>query len=147
MLMALAKADMYRASDLHILDIRYMQSQSTVAALSKMRRSEPPREVEYSQFEDNPKLYPVKFLLTYVDKTKDICAEKEYKLFLALKKPHMSVSTGAISRWLKEMLWMAGINNFTAHSTKSSFNFNCQVERSFSKRYLESQKSVSGIYL
>ena len=45
MLMALANAD--RASDLHILDIRYMQSQSdkvqfTVAALLKMRRSGPP---------------------------------------------------------------------------------------------------------
>ena len=56
-----------------------MQSQSTVAALSKRRRSGPPQEVEYSQFEDNPKLCPVKFLLTYVDKTKDIiCAEKEF---------------------------------------------------------------------
>ena len=64
MLMALANAD--RASDLHILDIRYMQSQSdkvkfTIAALSKTRRSGPPREVEYSQFEDNLKLCPVKF--------------------------------------------------------------------------------------
>ena len=83
MLMALANAN--RASDLHILDIRYMQSQSdrvkfTVAALSKTRRSGPPREVEYSQFEDNPKLCPVKFLLTYVDKTKDKHAEKECKL-------------------------------------------------------------------
>ena len=71
-----------------------MQSQSdkvkfTVAALSKTRRSGPPREVEYSQFEDNPKLCPVKFLLTYVEKTKDKRAEKEYKLFLALKKPHV----------------------------------------------------------
>ena len=80
MLMAFANAD--RASDLHILDVRYMQSQSnkvkfTVAALSKTRRSGPPRELEYSRFEDNPKLCPVKFLLAYVDKTKDKRAEKE----------------------------------------------------------------------
>ena len=123
MLMALANAD--RASDLHILDIRYMQFQSgrvkfTVAAQSKTRRSGPPQEVEYLQFEDNPKLCPVKFLLTCVEETKDKCVEKEYNFFLALKKPHMSVSTGTISRWLKEMLRMAGINYFTAHSTRAT---------------------------
>ena len=99
--MALANVD--RASDLHILDISYMQSQSdkvkfTVAVLSKTRRSGPPPQVEYFQLEDNPKLSPVKFLLAYVDKTKDERAEKQYKLFLALKKPHMSVSTVTISR-------------------------------------------------
>ena len=32
----------------------------------------------------------------------------------------MSVSTSTISRWLKEMLRMAGINNFTAHSTRAA---------------------------
>lgn len=47
--------------------------------------------------------------------------EREYKLFLALKKPHLSVSTGTISRWLKDMLRMAGISNkFTAHSTRAA---------------------------
>ena len=76
----------------------------TVAGLSKTRRSGPPREVEYSRFVDNPKLCPVNTLLAYVDKTKDKRTAKEFKLFLALKKPHMSVSTGTISRWLKEML-------------------------------------------
>ena len=79
MLMAPANAD--RASDLHLLDIRYMQSQPdkvkfTVAGLSKTRRSGPPREVEYSSFAENPKLCPVKALLVYVDKTKDKRTEK-----------------------------------------------------------------------
>lgn len=80
MLMALANAD--RASDLHLLDIRYMHLQPdrvkfVVAALSKTRRSGPPREVVYSTFTDEPKLCPVKALLTYVEKTKDICVMKE----------------------------------------------------------------------
>ena len=124
MLMALANAD--RASDLHLLDIRYMQQQGdtvkfVVAGLSKTRRSGPPRQVEYASFVDKPKLCPVKALHAYIDQTKDKRAEKEYKLFLALKKPHLSVSTGTISRWLKEMLRMAGINNkFTAHSTRAA---------------------------
>ena len=70
---------------------------------------------------DRPKLCPVKALRVYVDQTKDKRAEKEYKFFLALKKPHLSVSTGTISRWLKEMLRMAGINNkFTAHLTRAA---------------------------
>ena len=112
-LMVLANAD--RAPDLHLLDIRYMLSQPdkvkfTLAGLSKTRRSGP----EYSSFVDNPKLCPVKALINYVDETKDKRAEKEYKLILALKKPHMLVSTSTISRWLKEMLRMAGINKFTA---------------------------------
>ena len=35
-----------------------------------------------------------------------------------MKKPHLPVSTGTISRWLKEVLTSAGINTqFTAHST------------------------------
>ena len=121
MLMALANAD--RASDLHLLDIRYMRPlpdriKFSVPGLSKTRRSGPPREVEYSRFADDQKLCPVRALLSYIDVTKDKRSEKEYKLFLALKKPHMSVSTSTISRWLKEMLRAAGINNkFTVHST------------------------------
>ena len=68
--MALSNAD--RASDLYLLDIQYMQSQSdkvkfTIAGLSKTRRSGPPREVEYSGFEDNLKLCLVMSLLSYVD--------------------------------------------------------------------------------
>ena len=114
-----------RAFDLHLLDVRYMQSQSdkvkfTIAGLSKTRRSGPPREVEYSRFADNLKLCPVTSLLSYVDRTKEKCTNKEFKLFLALKKPHMSVSTGTIFRWLKEMLRMAGINNYTAHSIRAA---------------------------
>ena len=67
----------------------------------------------------NPiKLCPVKTLRAYIDQTKDQHAEKEYKLLLAL---NLSVSTGTISRWLKEMLQIAGIKNkFTAHSTRSA---------------------------
>ena len=60
-------------------------------------------------------------ILSYVDVTKDKRSENKYKLFLALKKCHMSVSTETISRWLKEMLQMAGISNkFTAHSTQAA---------------------------
>ena len=124
MLMALANAD--RASDLHLLDIRYMKLQPdkvqfSVAGLSKTRRSGPPREVVYSGFADNPKLCPVKLLYAYIDKSKDKRSDKENRLFLALKKPHLSVSTSTISRWLKEMLAMAGVDSkFTAHSTRAA---------------------------
>ena len=102
-----------------------MKSQSdklkfTIARLSKKRRCGPPRGVEYSRFADSLKLCPVTSLLSYVDRTKEKYTNKEFKLFLALKKPHMSVSTGTISRWLKEMLRMAGINNCAAHSTRAA---------------------------
>ena len=101
MLMTLANVD--RTSDLHLLDVRYMQSQPdkvkfTVAGLLKTRRSGPPQEVKYSSFMDNPKICPMSALLAYIDQTKGKLTKKEYKLFLALKKPHMLVSTSTISR-------------------------------------------------
>ena len=80
MLMALANAD--RASDLHLLDIRYMKLhpdkvQFSIAGLAKTRRSGPPREVVYHAFANNPKLCPVKLLHAYIEVSKDNRCDKE----------------------------------------------------------------------
>ena len=101
MLMALANAD--RASDLHLLDVRYMKLQPdevqfSIPGLSKTRRSGPPKEIAFAK---NPKLCPVKLLHAYIEVSKDKRSDKEERLFLALKRPHLSVSTITISRWLK----------------------------------------------
>ena len=43
----------------------------------------------------------------------------KFVFFSCLEEISVSVSTGTISRWSKEILQMAGINNYMAHSTQA----------------------------
>ncbi|XP_053593380.1 uncharacterized protein LOC128667449 [Microplitis demolitor] len=58
-------------------------------------------------------------LLNYLKRTKDFRGSTS-NLFISWKKPHNAVSTQTLSRWIKEVLHLSGIDTskFTAYSTR-----------------------------
>ncbi|OXU20979.1 hypothetical protein TSAR_016214 [Trichomalopsis sarcophagae] len=71
-----------------------------------------------SQF---PKNCVATALKVYLEKSKDLRKDSS-KLFVAIKRPHKDIGAQTISRWVKLILGMIGIdlNKFTAHSTRHS---------------------------
>ena len=123
MLLALANAD--RVSDLHALDLKYRSYRNDgvsfiIPSLTKTRRSGPPREVFYPEFDADRELCPVTSLRMYEQKTSDLRNAECTSLFISLKKPHHPVSSQTISRWIKNFLADSGVDTdqFTAHSTR-----------------------------
>ena len=41
-------------------------------------------------------------------------------MLISYQQPHRGVKTDTISRWLKEVLQQAGIDNYTGHSTRAA---------------------------
>lgn len=70
-------------------------------------------------FQEKTEICPVNTLSAYLDKTKLLRGNCQ-PLFIGLKKPHKSVSSQTISRWIKMTLGECGIDitTFTAHSTR-----------------------------
>lgn len=70
-------------------------------------------------FQEKPEICPVRTLSVYLNKTKPLRGNYQ-PLFIGLKKPHKSVTSQTISRWIKMTLGQCGIDvtMFTAHSTR-----------------------------
>ncbi|XP_045763967.1 uncharacterized protein LOC123866438 [Maniola jurtina] len=70
-------------------------------------------------YKDRPEICPAKTLVTYIDRTKPL-RNNEKVLFISFKKPHKSVSTNTISRWIKDTLSVSGVDTsiFSAHSVR-----------------------------
>ena len=90
---------------------------SSVLKQTKVGRHVKP--LELASFE-NKRLCIVLHLKENLCRTKDLRVGKE--LFISFVKPHRHVSRDTISRWIKEVLNMAGIDTtkFSAHSTWSA---------------------------
>ena len=67
----------------------------------------------------NPKLCVFSTLKEYLRRTKHL-RQKDSYLFISYEKPHLSVSTQTIARWIKSIMFKAGIDTstFKAHSTR-----------------------------
>ena len=119
-----------RASDLHLLDIRFMQITEEgvtfkVPGLSKTRRSGPPREVTYTSFHEDKRVCPVTTLRAYLDRTEmlRLPAEDGSKpLFIAVRKPHKPITSATVSRWMRSLMAESGIdvNQFKPHSVRAA---------------------------
>ena len=111
MLMALTNAD--RASDLHLLDLNLKRVYShQIVGLSKTRRSGPLREVAYSAFKECEVICLVATLEVYECHTADLRATDwdANPLFIGYVKPHKPVMSTAISRWVRNLMQVSGIN-------------------------------------
>ena len=127
-LMALTNAD--RASDLHLLDISFMQIQDQevsfkIPGLSKTRRSGPPREVSYASFSEAEIICPVNTLKVYLQQTekfRSVAEDGSNPLFIAIRKPHKPVTSATISRWMKNLMEQSGIDveQFKPHSVRAA---------------------------
>lgn len=69
-------------------------------------------------YREKPEICPVVTLRSYLGMTKDL--RSDHCLFVSLKKPHKSVTSQTISRWIKATLGSCGVDvsTFTAHSTR-----------------------------
>lgn len=80
-------------------------------------RCQPLLSIPY--FKDYPKNCVATVLKMYIEKSKTLRVDST-KLFIAIKRPHKDVGSQTISRWIKTILGLSGIdlNIFTAHSTR-----------------------------
>jgi integrase len=55
----------------------------------------------------------------YLSLTKSLRGNNK-QMFISYFKPHLPVGTNSLSRWIKIFLFKAGIDTFSAHSTRSA---------------------------
>ncbi|XP_047028734.1 uncharacterized protein LOC124636613 [Helicoverpa zea] len=69
-------------------------------------------------FRERPEICPVSALGCFLELTKDL--RKTKNLFISINKPHKSVTSQTLSRWIKSILGTCGIDvtTFSAHSTR-----------------------------
>ena len=92
-----------RSSDLHALDLRFRRFTDdgvlfSIPGLTKTRRSGPPKEAFYGSFSEDLSLCPEEKTASF----RKIDNDKEAPLFISYRKPHNSVTSSSIARWLKD---------------------------------------------
>ena len=77
--------------------------------------------IHLKEYSDNPALCPCSTLKRYIERTFFLQGEVT-QLFLSFNKSHLLVSCDTISRWLRVVLYEAGIDTvlFKAHSTRAA---------------------------
>ena len=125
MLLALTRPS--RSADLAKLNLsgcRFSPEGVVFTPTSLAKQSRPGREIKdflFPRFTENEGLCPVKSLMLYIEKTKDLRGDNK-QLFISFIKPHNPVTSSTIARWLKQVMESAGIDTiiFKAHSVRSA---------------------------
>ena len=123
--MLLALVSGQRGQSLHILstnDITFFKDKCTIsynAPLKNTRKGCHTSPLTLSCFH-NDKLCVSCHLKHYIDVTKPLRSDK--RLFISFHKPHHFISRDTLSRWIKMVLSLAGIdtNIFSSHSTRAA---------------------------
>ena len=78
--------------------------------------------IKFVRYHVDQALCPVKFISTYLTKTKEYRCKESTKNFISYATPFKSVSSTTITRWVTNVLSRSGIETttFTAHSTRSA---------------------------
>ena len=123
--MLLALLTGQRGQTIHNLtvdDVKLYDNKCVLVYSSLLKQSRPGVHVKPTEVEcfANKKLCIVHHLKVYIQKTRDL--RKDRQLFISCGAPFKSVSRDTISRWIKTVLQLAGVdvNKFTAHSTRSA---------------------------
>ena len=120
--MLLALASPKRCGELASLSLENCQSSDNsfrfFLAKTKNRGFGKPHEAIYEEFKENENICPVANLRAYLEQTKAI--RKSQKILLSTKKPHNAVTSTTVARWRKETIAAAGIEGFSAHSTRAA---------------------------
>ena len=123
--MLLALLSGQRGQTIHKLtvgDISLYQDKCVLVFSSVLKHTRPgvhQKPLELQAF-PNKNLCIVAHLSRYLELTKDLRSGKE--LFISYVKPHAAVTRNTISRWIKEVLNIAGIDTkkYSAHSTRAA---------------------------
>ena len=144
-----------RGSELHQFDTKFMAHSKEkyvfffkgLVKHSKEGKNPPP--VDYHSFPEEPNLCPVLALDQYTKITQEWREDNsETNLFLRHLSPHKSVSKSTITRWIKEVMELSGIDikTFQTHSVRaassSKFNLKGLSTRDILIRGNWSQKST-----
>ena len=124
-LMLIALLSGQRGQTLHSLtvdDVKMYKSKCVLVYSSLLKQSKPGthlKPLEIPCFE-NKRLCAVHHLHLYLKKTSSLRTGKA--LFISCIKPYAPVKRDTISRWIKEVLTMAGIDvtKYSAHSTRAA---------------------------
>ena len=121
MLLALTSAA--RAHELTYLDIRFLVKHHSFyfnkpTKVAKVGKARPP--LKFSHFTEDKNLCVCHNIDLYITRTSLWRTEKN-QLLLSFIKPHKEVATSSVSRWIIQVLNLAGIdtNMFKGHSTRS----------------------------
>jgi hypothetical protein len=124
MLIALTQAS--RAQSLQLLTIENLRKGSDFYVLQykgSLKQSKPGRRVPYVMLKSYPdtRLCVVNTLTEYISRT-ELLRNNEQSLFISYLKPHAAVTSSTISRWLKTVMSLSGIDIsiFKAHSVRSA---------------------------
>jgi hypothetical protein len=120
-----ARVQTLLALNLDNMTIRKDRFCFTVAknALKQSRPTYTPPLLELVAYPVDKRLCIHKTLKEYVTRTKPLRANTEEKqLFISYTKPHAKVTTATLSRWIKLVMGMAGINTmlYKAHSVRAA---------------------------
>lgn len=118
----LALCSSKRVSELAALNLDECSTDGEVLVFilrrTKNRRMGPAHEARVQAFNEDPTLCPVKCINELMTRTKDIRSSPN--LLISWRKPYGAVSPDTVSRWIKVILEKAGIQGFSAHSTRSA---------------------------
>lgn len=117
----------HRCHSLYLLDIRNIRcsaGQLKIVFGDLLKQSRPGHHTQQlclPAYLQNSKLCVVSTYLAYIQRTK-VLRGKQTRLFIATIKPHQTVSKDTLSKWIKSVLALAGIDTsvFTAHSVRSA---------------------------
>lgn len=128
LLMLLALTTGQRAQTLHKVDIRNINIAEDIIIIpitELVKQSNPNRPHKFAlhlkSYKECPEICVVKTLKVYLKKTQPLRGNGT-TLFISTIKPHASISKDTVSRWLKTVLFEAGVDTeiFTAHSTRAA---------------------------
>ena len=94
----------------------------TISLVDKLKHTRPghhQKALELSIFHDDEKVCVVNCLKEYIKRTEKLRKNTD-QLLLCYVRPHGPASKDTISRWLKEILSDAGIENFAPHSFRGA---------------------------
>lgn len=110
-------------SFMHISDDRAVFQVMDVLKTTTPKKGIAKQIVELPSFPSNKKLCVLLTLKEYLNRTKPLReCHGETKLFISTRKPHKSVTSSTLARWLKFSLFASGIDTsvFSAHSFRSA---------------------------
>ena len=124
MLLALTTAQ--RTQTLHVLDIEDFQIYDNLvmipitARLKQTNARNNKFKIELRSLEEDPSICVVECLKSYLKRTGKLRTSS--KLLISYLKPYKAVSKQTISRWIKKVMFEAGIDTeiFKSHSTRAA---------------------------
>lgn len=107
-----------KLTNIQICDTKIVIKIPDLIKTSGINRSQPILLLPF--FNERPEICPAKTLISYIRKTESLRANNNDQLFISFRKPHPSVTSQTLSRWIKRTLEESGVDTdvFTAHSTR-----------------------------